>query len=185
MKFNNKQLILFSLLFFVQHITFAQDERKEEHGEKGSSRLTLGLGHTHISEGKVDGKTEWIVMPSWSFNFDYWISNKVAIGLQQDLVTESFVVENSHGEEIERSSPWSIVPVVIFKPGKHFSFIGGAGIEIAKHENLGLMRLGIEYGWHLPEDWELGAALVWDGKWKYYNSWGLAFTISKIFPKHH
>jgi hypothetical protein len=46
-----------------------------------------------------------------------------------------------------------------------------------------MTRLGMEYGFHLPKNWEIGASVVWDGKWKYYNSWGLAFTISKIWPK--
>jgi hypothetical protein len=56
------------LLLAVHFITEAQEKNhdtlKSHHGLKGSSRLTLGLWHTHISEGKVDGKTEWLTKPS-------------------------------------------------------------------------------------------------------------------------
>ncbi len=173
---------------------FAQEKEKEneheagassEHSMKGAHRLTLGLGHTHVSEGVKDGKKEWITLPSWSLNYDYWLSSKWAVGLQSDVILETFVIENGDGEEFERSKPISLVPVAIFKPGKHFSFLLGVGGEFAKEQNFTLTRLGIEYGWELPKNWELGAALVWDNKWNYYNSWGLAFTISKIWTKKH
>jgi hypothetical protein len=38
---------------------------------KGSHRLTFGLGHTHVSRGKIDGDTKWLALASWSFNYDY------------------------------------------------------------------------------------------------------------------
>ena len=170
----------------AQNNTHEVGKAAEHHGMKGSSRLTLGLGHTHVSEGKVDGHTEWLPMASWSLNFDYWLSNKWAIGLQNDLILEKFLIEDHEHEIIERKYPWAVVPVVIFKPGKHISFLGGVGAEFSSGHTITMTRLGMEYGWHLPNNCEIGAALVWDGKWNYYNSWGLAFTISKIWPgKHH
>jgi len=116
-------------------------------------------------------------------NYDYWISNKWAIGLQTDLVLEKFIVEESDGQELEREKPFAIVPVGIFKPWKHFSFIAGAGIELEKEENLGLTRIGVEYGCELPKGWEAGIALIWDDKWSHYNSWALEFSFSKTFFK--
>jgi len=169
---------------FGQHT--AEPHQQTGHGThsmKGAHRLTLGLGHTHISEGVIDGKTEWVTAGSWSFNYDYWLSDSWAIGLQNDLVLETFFVEDREKEVIERSYPWSIVPVAIYKPFKRLSFLGGVGLEFATEKNLTLTRLGVEYGFHLPKNWEVGAALVWDNKWNYYNSWGLAITISRIWPK--
>lgn len=183
-----KKLRLTTLFCLLLSFAMAQEHEaghaaaSEHHGMKRSHRLTLGLGHTHVSQGIRDGKTEWITLPSWSLNYDYWISSKWAVGLQTDLIMETFLIETHEGEEIERSRPFTVVPVAMFKPGKHFSFIAGVGGEFAKEQNFTLTRLGIEYGWHLPKNWELGVAVVWDNKWNYYNSWGLAFTISKIWP---
>ncbi len=185
-----KKIILHLLLLMLSYATFAQQEQlvtESHHGMKGSHRLTLGLGHTQVSEGKVDGKTKWLSIASWSFNYDYWLSEKWAIGLQNDLLLETFIIENHEQEFIERSYPLAMVPVAIFKPGKHWSFIGGVGAEFSKGHTLTMTRLGAEYGFHLPKNWEVGAAVVWDGKWNYYNSWGIAFTCSKIWPakQHH
>jgi hypothetical protein len=158
-------------------------KQHDHHSLKGANRLTLGLGHSHISQGIVDGKTEWLTMPSWSINFDHWVSDKWAVGIQSDIILQTFVIEDKEGVEFERERPLTLVPVTIFKPGKRFSMLGGVGGEFAKGHNFVLTRLGVEYGFHLPGDWEVGAAMVWDNKWNYYNSWGLAFTFSKIWPR--
>jgi hypothetical protein len=184
-----KRIFIFCFwgLTTIPFLSTAQHEVAEsnhsEHGMRGSNRLTLGLGHTHVSEGKVDGKTQWLTMPSWSLNYDYWVSDKWAIGLQNDLILESFIIENNEEELIERAHPLTMVPVALYKAGKNLTLLGGVGVEIAKGHNLATTRLGFEYGFHLPKNWEVGAAMVWDGKWKYYNSWGLAFTVSRIWPK--
>ena len=181
-----KNLILFSLLVVCHSHGFAQHESHPDvHAMKGTHRLTLGLAHTHISNGRIHEKTEWLTSPSWALNYDYWISNMWAIGLQNDLIFETFLIENADGEEIEREFPLAVVPVAIFKPGKHFSFIGGIGTEFAVSGNLTLTRLGVEYGLLLPKNWEAGIALVWDNAWDHYNSWGIAFTFSKLFTRKH
>lgn len=162
----------------------SQEEKKEEESLKGVNRLTIGLGHTHLSKGKnEDGKTTWLAVPSWSLNYDYWISNRWAIGLQTDLVIEKFIVEQTDGEDLEREKPVALVPVAIFKPYKHFSFIAGPGVELEKNENLFLTRLGAEFGCDLPKGWEAGIALLWDNKWDHYDSWVLEFSFSKKFFK--
>src|SRR5215467_7947284 len=161
---------------------FSQEAKTEEKSIKGDHRITVGLGHTHLANGKTeDGSKGWVAVPSWSLNYDYWISNKWAIGLQTDLVLEKFIIEKDNGQELEREKPFAIVPVGVFKPYKHFSFIAGAGIELAKEENLGLTRLGAEYGCELPKKWEAGVGLVWDAKWGHYDSWTLEFSFSKSF----
>lgn len=148
------------------------------HGLKGTHRITLGLGHTHISQGSVDGETEWLATASWSLNYDYWLANRWAIGLQNDLILEQFVIEHGQDEQLERKYPFSTVPVVLFKPVPLLALIGGAGVEYASGEAIGLTRLGAEVGWHVGRHWEVGGAVVWDNKWGYYNSWGIAFTVS-------
>ena len=48
--------------------------KEQEHKDnKGASRLTIGLGHAHVSEGKIDGDTKWLALASWSLNYDYRI----------------------------------------------------------------------------------------------------------------
>jgi hypothetical protein len=182
-----KKGICLIFLLFGSLIIFSQEQQKEEkteEGMKGTHRVTIGLGHTHLAEGKnVDGEKVWINAPSWSLNYDYWIANKWAIGLQTEMVLEKFIVEKSDGEDLERNKPIALILVGLYKPGKHFAFIAGGGIEFEEEENLSVTRLGIEYGVDLPKGWEAGVAAVWDIKWNGYNSWGLEFAFSKKFVR--
>ena len=168
-----------------QHVPAASEPAGGAHGMRGSHRLSFGLGHTHISEGKINDKTEWLTLASFSLNYDYWLSDRFGIGLQSDLVLEEFFIESAEGDEIERSYPLTFIPVGIYKIGKHFGLIGGIGLEVTKADNLGLTRLGFEYGFHVPKNWEISLEAVWDVKWDYYDSWLMGFTISKILPSGH
>lgn len=91
------------------------------------------------------------------------------------------MVEQRSGNAIERKNPIAVIPVVIHKFSPHWSAILGGGIEFSKGHNLGLTRLWVEYGVHMPMQYEVGIALVWDNKWNYYNSWGVAFTVGKLW----
>lgn len=157
------------------------------HGMAGRHRLTLGLGHSHVINSIVgeDGELKNQALPSWSLNYDYWLSDKWAIGVQTDLIIESFVIEHGDEELLEREYPVLVAGVAIFKPFRHFSFVGGLGVEYAKEQTLTATRLGVEYGTHLGSNWEVGVAATWDAKWNYYDAWGLNFTVSRLFGGGH
>ena len=175
--------LLFVISYYASKAQQASDTSHPLPAQKGSHRLTLGLGHTHLSQGEIEGRTEWLPIASWTLNYDYWLSNKWAIGLQNDLIMETFIVKHDDDQELERKNPWAMVPVAMYKFGKHLTAIGGVGAEFSQGHTLALTRIGFEYGWHLPNHFEAGLAAVWDNKWGYYNSWGLAFTFSKIWPR--
>jgi len=179
---------LLGLFILTASTTYGQHEETHApaahavHSLKGSHRFSFGLGHTHISEGKIQDKTEWLTLASFSLNYDYWLSDHFALGLQSDMVLEEFFIRAADDMEIERSYPVTLAPVGIYKIGKHLGLIGGVGLEITKEDNLALTRLGFEYGFHVPGDWEISLEAVWDVKWDYYDSWLMGFTVSKILP---
>ena len=178
-----------TFLMIISIVGAAQEaekkETKEEEALKGTHRFTLVLGHTLLSEGIGEsGKRGWITVPSWGFDYDYWISNHWAIGLQNDMVIENFLVEKPDNTVIERSSPLTSVAAMIFKPKKHISFITGIGGEFSKEENFVLTRLGIESGWEMKKNWEFGISFLYDIKWSGYNTLVFGFGISKLLKKN-
>ncbi|MCU0374904.1 MAG: hypothetical protein MUF24_06310 [Chitinophagaceae bacterium] len=68
---------------------------------QGSHRLTIGFGHTHLSQGESAGRTVWVPIASWTLNYDYWLSNKCAIDLQNDWVPETFLMKGLGNIKIE------------------------------------------------------------------------------------
>jgi hypothetical protein len=115
----------------------------QNHSMKGSHRLTLGLGHTHLSQGQIEGRTDWLPIASWTLNYDYWLSDKWAIGLQNDWILETFVVVHSGDKELERKNPWAVVPVAVYKFANRWTGIAGVGAEFSEGHAITMTRLGI------------------------------------------
>lgn|GEM_PF-1993524 len=157
-------------------------QQEAVHSLQGAHRLTLGLGHTQLAGSfEVEG-IQSVPLASWSLDYDYGLSPHWGVGLQFEWLLESFVVEASTGAQaLERAYPLSIIPVGLYRFDEHWTAVAGVGTEVSHGEYLTLTRLGIEFGAPVSKQWEFGAALVWDNKWNYYNSWGLAFTVSRIF----
>jgi len=131
----------------------------------------------------VDESTNNIqVVPTFGLNYDFFFHQKWGVGLHTDILLQQFKVE-THGEEevLVRENPVAICAVGLLKPVPSLMLIAGYGIELEKHENIQLLRLGIEYGFHLPGNWELGFALEFDSKLNTYNSWVFGAGFSKLF----
>lgn len=191
MKKNLQLLLLFNVfllapVFLLAQENMAQKKTSAEESKKGTHQLAIFISHSNISEGKgTDGNNDWLIVPSWGLDYNYWVAKRWAVGLHSDMLVESFEVVDHEGEEesssISRTRPISVVPVVVFKPGSYGSFVAGIGGEFAKEGNFTVTRLGYEYGWELPKRWELSAALTYDIKWKGYDVWSIGLGVSKSF----
>ena len=182
-KFIGKAISI-SVFFLFSTLCNAQEEKTDT----GKHRITLALGHANVSQGIKDGDTKWLSIPSWGIDYDYWLSDKWAIGLHTDIIIEDFKVKaslSSEEETLERSSPVAPAFVGIFKPTKHSSFLLGAGAEFAKEENLFLNRVGYEWGTEINESWELGISLCYDFRWNAYDSYLIGIGISRIIRSKH
>jgi len=161
-----------------------------EHSNAKAHRLTLSMGHTHIRKGLEHHESfKGIYEPSWLLDYDYWLSNRIAIGLHSDVVIDNFEVEAHLNDKeevvLKRSNPVAIVPVASFKAWKNAVLQTGMGGEFAPEGNFWLLRAGIEYGFHMPKNWELSLSTTYDLKLKNYDSWTFGVGVSKWFKKHH
>ncbi len=179
-----KVFFIAGIIIFFSAQSFAQHEEPEKF--KSYSSLGLVISHTHVSEGVQDnGSKKWLALPSWALNYNFKFKPKWAIGLHIDMITENFEVEEhlnqSTNTTIERSYPITLAAMATFKPGKHFSFLLGAGGEFSKAGDLFLFRIGAEYSYEINEKWELNAMLTDDLKVKSYNSWSIGLGVTRIF----
>ena len=165
----------------------AQHDAEATNEEHGHHELTLLLAHTHLRTGITsDGKAEWLVLPSWGINYNYWINSKWAIGLHTDFITETFLVKEDldaeHSEEVlERSHPIAPAIMATYRPHHHWAFILGAGEEFAEEGNLFLMRAGTEYAVHLSGAWETSGSLAYDFRFNAYDSFTLGVGLTHAF----
>jgi hypothetical protein len=152
-------------------------------GAQGSHRLTLGLGRSNVGKGQVDGAVQSLALTALSLDYDYWMADHWAVGIQTQGILESFVVQVQDDEAMERAYPVSMVPVLLYRPIGALALVAGAGAEFAGgSRTVALTRLGLEAG--VPfggRNWQMGAAVLWDNRLNYNNSWNISVTLSRVF----
>lgn len=181
-----KQLLTVLLAILLIAKTGFSQEKKLVHGSEDGKlshhQLSFMLSHSYISEGYFFSSKKWIAAPSFGIDYNYWFKKQLAIGIHTDLIKENFALEEVAGDKmIERSTPFAVVPAITYKPGEHGALVLGMGGEFAKEGSIALTRVGYEYGWELPQKYELAFSLSYDLKWTAYNTWTFGIVVSKFF----
>jgi hypothetical protein len=185
-------LALTVVLFFCYSPSIAQQYEKEKEPFRPQHIISIVISHAQVFDGKdINGEKKVLSLPSWGLDYTFQFKPKWGIGLHTDIITETFEVEKhlengGSGDIIERSYPIAPAIMGIFKPGNHWSFLIGAGVEFAKEENFFLNRAGVEYAAELPKGWEVFGSLSYDIKWSAYDTWLIGLGISKVlgWKKH-
>lgn len=175
----------YCLLFFFS-LLHAVSQEHHPKTFKPHHSVGLFLSHTQISQGiQANGNRKWLSLPSWGINYNFKFNQKWAVGLHIDIVVEDFAVEqhlkSSNNDVLERSYPIASAVMFSYKPGASFSYLLGAGGEFAHSGNLFLVRIGVEYGYHISKKWELNINLTNDLKINAYNSWAIGVGIVRVF----
>ena len=129
-----------------------------EHG--AGHKITLVMANSFINNSFSDQANNILIIPTFGFNYDYFFNSRWGLGLHTDILLQQYKVEKHGGhEEILRENPVGLAGMVLFKPHHRWVLMAGYGVEVEKHENFQMIRVGAEYGIPLPKHWELGLAL--------------------------
>ena len=187
----NPKKISFVIVFLLSCL-LAETIVAQENEEKAFSphhQIGISINHVHVFEGRDDeGNREVLSLPAWGVDYTFQFHKKWAIGLHTDFIVEKFKVEkvyanDKENETIERSYPIAPAIMGIYKPSESWSILLGFGGEFAKEEDFFLTRVGAEYGYELPKNWEIFGTFSYDLKWNAYDSWGIGLGIAKSFGK--
>ena len=174
-------LILIVLLGFSDGL-IAQE--KELEGGEFKHGINFLVSHSYISQGKIEGKREFVAEPSLGINYNYYINEKWAIGLHNDIILASFAIEDSNGSSrsIEREYPVSNVITGTYKLNESFGIALGGGVEWSKDENLGMLRFGADYALEVNEKGlEVLFLFNYDNHLGTYDSINFGIGLNKLF----
>lgn len=174
--------LLLSLIVFANVVGHAQGEDKHEAKRLRRNKLSLAITHTFVPTTVNDSRDKtYLSLASWGLDYDYRFTSKWGIGLHSDLVIQDFEYED---DDVVRTrvKPFATAIVGTRKFGEHLTLMGGGGAEFSRgEETLALIRVGIDYGWELPADFEVSFSLMTDFKINAYNALVFGFAIGKSF----
>ena len=172
------------IILFISRISYAQNEEGIHESNDAISaqhKITLVMANSVITNHIDDQSNAVLIVSTFGLNYDFLFHPKWGVGLHSDIILQQFKVEKHEGhEELVRENPVAICGMGLFRPIPQMSFLAGYGVEIESHENLQIIRIGAEYGIHLPKNWELGFMLEYDIKLKTYGTFMFGVGFSKI-----
>lgn len=149
-----------------------------------SHKLTLVMANSFLKNNVEENPNSILIVPTFGFNYDFLFHTRWGVGFHSDIVLQQYKVETHDGHEtLIRENPVALCALGLFSPIPSLTLLAGYGIEIEAHENIQLLRLGVEYGVHLPNHWELSFMLEFDRKIITYNSWVFGVGFSKLFAR--
>lgn len=178
----NPLMLIAGLLFMFPGSAWSQEE--EPSGEEAFKRhkLSLYAGYSWIPSGldPETGQEEFLIAPSIGFSYEYWITERWAIGTYNDMEIIRIQVEDNEGTFLERENAVVLSLGATWEACPRWTLSLGGGIETDRNETLSLVRLGTEYVLLEQNEWELSAGLNYI--WKdVYDIFGIGFVLGKKF----
>ena len=155
MKHSLRLTIILTLIFAVEHISAQQMHSSKIESPLLRHDCDIFVGTTHIPEGGKKASDVTLVLPNIGFNYKYWFDDHFAIGWYNNLLIQTFVINNDSHQDLVRAYPFVTSIVGVLRPWKHLSIFTGPGIEIDKNGSLFVYRFGLDYAINLSNDWQL------------------------------
>jgi hypothetical protein len=146
-------------LGFVVEATFVPEGSSTEHSEETNDD----------SKGRV--------VPTIGLEYTRTLSNHWDVGFSAELELDSYIIVDN---ELNRENPLILVAFAIYRIVGSWFVYGGGGVELEKHKNLAVIRLGTEYEFILSNGWDIAPTLTFDHKID-LNSIALGVSIGKRF----
>jgi opacity protein-like surface antigen len=185
MKPRNTALALIAMTWLAAPAALAQ-EHATHHETMLSQRhkVSLSFGYAYVREGvekdhAADADPEkGVYVPSLGIDYQYRLNEKWALGGVADLELSHYVVLK---KDLERDKAFLLAALAFYELVPFWEVYAGGGVELEKHENLGIIRLGTEYEFRVGErGWAISPVLMYDIK-EGYDTWSLAVAAGRWF----
>lgn len=143
---------------YAQHENESVKENETEH--EASNFVGAFVGNTIITQSGFN-------LPTIGVEYVRELTPRFGIGLSAELELGSHVIQKDETgdiiSEVRREQAILVLPSVFYRVYKELILSAGYGIEFEKNENLGLLKLGVEYRFkmHNP-DWVILPQVSWD-----------------------
>jgi hypothetical protein len=152
----------------------------EKPDEKEPLKFSAGivLGHTWVPTGENSkGERDYVLIPSWGLDLSAEFTEKWGLTLANEIQMQRFLVKTFEGNEIEREYPFTSVIELTYKTRYGLGILLGPGIELEKHRNFFVYRLGFEYAFPINKVWFVKPTIAYEMKELEYSIFNLGIGL--------
>lgn len=176
------RLFLIFFLLVTSHCLLAQRSHSSNmEPQVLNHEIDVFFGNTHIPEASLENSTTTLILPNIGLNYKYWFDDHFGIGSYNNLIVRTFVINSDNYQDLERKYPFITSIVGIFKPWKNLSLYAGPGVQLSKTQSLFVIRLGVDYGINLSNNWYLSPRFTFDNLGNDIEGYTFGLSVSKRF----
>ena len=159
-------------------------QKGEDAGSEGRHLIALFTGNSWIPEGlsHETGDKETVIAPTFGLDYEFRLSDDWSLGTYNDVEIMNILVEEEDGTLLERENTVVLTVGGSLRLNRRMKVELSGGVESDAHETLRVARIAYEYGFELPQNWELGIAASYILK-DFYNVFGLGLVIGHRFGR--
>ncbi len=165
-----RRIVPLILLFAM--VNMAGQEQKEQKHVLGAA---FGFTFVPLGDQLQDTDARGVFTPTVGIDYFYKFHPRWGAGFLGALELDHYVVTD---DEVERENAIILTLVGMYRATKYLDLFLGGGIEVEQHDNLAVLRLGLQYSIDMGEHWALIPKFHFDFK-ENYNAWSLALTIAR------
>ena len=182
------------LLILVGRSLFAQQHHQvEEHNAESYKhdahqtfkphRIALLTGYGLIS-GAIDenGTPRFRVIPVFAFDYEYWFTHKIGLGLHNEIELANYTVEGDHQDQIQRNYAFVASIVFCYELVNNWGLFAGPGYEFEQHHNFALFKIGTDITKSFEDGWAIGLVVAYDFK-EVNSAMSMGLSVSKRLGK--
>jgi hypothetical protein len=145
-------------------------------------KLALLQATSWVPQGRdpETGAKQTVLAPTYGIAYEYWLTDRFALGTYDDVEFINISVEGEDGELLRRENVVVLSGVLVWEPRRPWTVAVGSGAEIDNHETLWIGRIGAEYAFELPNAWELAVSAGYVNK-DVYDAVSLGLTVGRRF----
>jgi hypothetical protein len=177
-QFTTMPLKIFLSIAIALHVSFviAQEEisdKERKHFLSGT--FSYGIVPAGSAEDNI---TDGHLVPAIGFDYLYRVASKWEVGIVADYELATYVIPRK--ENLKRERAFIVSALTAYNIFPTWSAFAGVGIELEKHKNFAIIRLGTEYSIALKNRWVIPIGIFVDFK-EGYESYSVGAGIGRSF----
>jgi len=170
-------ILLFAMANLVGQGTDPDEEAQPPKWRQQKHMLGLGPGFTFVPLGDELGDTDarGLYAPTVGLDYFYHFHPRWGAGFLGALELDHYIVTD---DQVERENAMILTLVGVFSATKYLDLFLGGGVEVEQHDDLAVLRLGVQYSIDMGKHWAMVPKLHFDFKGN-YNTWSLALSFAR------
>ncbi|MCK5824903.1 MAG: hypothetical protein KAG96_05790 [Ichthyobacteriaceae bacterium] len=159
------------------------DKQKHQNSDFKRFRVALAFSQSYIPAIHLsDGDASPQFIPTDGLELQFFFNHKFSVKWINEIEFQSYTIKGKEGElESVRENAFLTAIVLGYEVYGHLGLFAGGGYEFEKNEDLWVVRVGAEYAFELPEEWDITPAFIYDIKAESHTAYTLSITIGKKF----